>query len=278
MSTTTTLLDEFTELFGSQPNGCDTNKVTHCQESPRIVTLCQATMKCQTADLYGYFAAWDGSEANRNPHMIQQCLARFGRWEAAWSLARLHVDQVMKRETETGQRDTNKGHPLCNVALVGHALGCRALVQHYGQLSSAGDIYRDAGSGSAAHGLAPILLEPSESRKRHEKWRDYVTGELGKINGTQPLFLEAYLAARWFRGKHRNSIVGLAPMISGKPVSFVEVLLDEAINGASKEDTTKQGTLFEAAAGLLLSATPGFTVYSCRWNTMSLTVASFCSP
>jgi hypothetical protein len=261
-----TRLDDFKELFGEQPNGCDANKVTHCKESPRIVKLCQAAMECQTAELYEYLAAWDKSALERTPHMIQQLLARSGRWEAAWSLARLHVDQVMKRELQTGQRDTNKGHPLCNVALVGHALGCRALVQHYGQLSSAGDIYRNAGSGTVAHGLAPVLMEPFESRMRHEKWRDDVASELGTVTGTPPLFLEAYLAARWFRGKHRDSIIGLAPMTPGKPASFVEVLLDEALNGSSNDDTTKQGTLFEAAAGLLLSATPGFTVYSCRWN------------
>ena len=261
-----TRLDDFKELFGEQPNGCDANKVTHCKESPRIVTLCQAAMECHTAELYEYLAAWDQSALERTPHMIQQLLARFGRWEAAWSLARLHVDQVMKRELQTVQRDANKGHPLCNVALVGQALGCRALVQHYGQLSSAGDIYRNAGSGTVAHGLAPVLMEPYESRKRHENWRDYVTDKLGTIAASQPLFLEAYLAARWFRGKYRDLIDGLAPITSGKPASFVELLLNEALNGAGKHDTTTRGTLFEAAAGLLLSATPGFTVYSCRWN------------
>ena len=83
---------------------------------------------------------------------------------------------------------------------------------------------------------------------------------------TKPLYLEAYLAARWFRGKYRDSIAALAPKTVGGPVSFVELLLDEVVNWKDTQNTTGQGTLFEAAAGLLLSATPGFTVYPCRWN------------
>jgi hypothetical protein len=196
MTTTTPLIDAFTQLFGEQPNGCDANKVTHCRESPQIVTLCRDAMTTPAAELYDYFALWDQSAEDRTPHMTERLLAQFGRWEAAWSVARLHVAQVMQWELTTGRRDPNKGHPLCNAALIGAVLGCRALVQHYGQLSSAGDLYRIAARGSAAHGLGPVLLEPYESRKRHEEWRVYVADKMRPIPETQPLFLEAYLAAR----------------------------------------------------------------------------------
>src|SRR5262249_38787133 len=75
-----------------------------------------------------------------------------------------------------------------------------------------------------------------------------------------------FLAGRWFRGAHRDRIVGMAPMTAEQPASFVEVLLERAINFPEPRNMTARGTLFEAAASLLLSATPGFTVYSCRSN------------
>jgi hypothetical protein len=271
MTTPTSIVADFTDLFGEQPNGCDAVKVSHCKESPRIVTLCRAALGCETSDLFDYFKKWDDSKDGLKPRDIEYQLACMGRWEAAWSLARVHVDQVAKQEQATGQRVADKGHPLCNVALVGHDLGCRAIVQHYGQLSSAGDLYRAAGIGPADHGLAPVLLEPYESRKRHEAWRETVQKRIAAVAATQPLFLEAYVAARWFRGKHQNPIIDLAPMEAGKSASFVEVLLAAAAEIGKKKDmtsgdTTNQGTLFEAATGLVLSATPGFTVYSCRWD------------
>src|SRR5262249_29560005 len=126
-----------------------------------------------------------------------------------------------------------------------------------------GDLYR---SGSVAHGVGPLLLEPHESRQSHEEWREYARAQIAQHDVTTPLYLEAYLAARWFRGAYRDSIISFAPMSVGGPVSFVELLLDGVVNWNDPRNTTGQGTLFEAATGLLLSATPGFTVYPCRWN------------
>jgi hypothetical protein len=264
--TTSTTLSDFTSLFGKQPDGCDQARVGHCQESPNIVTRCRAAMDGLTEELFGYFEDWEKSADTNKPFVVEQSLAMGGRWEAAWSLARLHVDQVVKRELATGARVASKGHPLCNVALVGRRIGAAAVVRHYGQLSSAGDIYRAVVGTPAAHGLGPLLLEPHESRLSHEAWRAFVATEMTKQDPTKPLYLEAYLAARWFRGAYRDSVVALAPMTAGRPASFVELLLEEVENWKDTKNTTGQGTLFEAAAGLLLSATPGFTVYPCRWN------------
>jgi hypothetical protein len=264
--TTSTTLSEFTALFGNQPDGCDQDRIGHCKESPNIVTRCRAAMDGLAEELFDYFEDWDRSADGNKPYAVEQFLAANGRWEAAWSIARLHVDQVMKREFATGARVVGKGHPLCNVALVGQRIGASALVRHYGQLSSAGDLYKAVAGAPAPHGVGPLLLEPHESRLSHEGWRGYVAKEMVKQNPSKPLYLEAYLAAQWFRGVYRDSIVALAPMTAGRPVTFVELLLDEVVNWKDPKDTTGQGTLFEAAAGLLLSTTPGFTVYPCRWN------------
>jgi hypothetical protein len=263
MTTKSSILAEFTGLFGNQPNGCDQARIGHCKESPNIVTRCRAAMDSFAEELFDYFEAWDLSIDYNKPYVVEQVLAANGRWEAAWSIARLHADQVVKRELTTGKRVGHKGHPLCNVALMGRTIGASAVVRHFGQLSSAGDLYRP---GLASHGVGPLLLEPHESRRSHEGWREYVRTQIEQHDVTKPLYLEAYLAARWFRGAYRDSIAALAPKTVGGPVSFVELLLDEVVNWKDTLNTTGQGTLFEAAAGLLLSATPGFTVYPCRWN------------
>lgn len=270
-----TIRGVFETVFGRQPDGGEDDRLfaeaLHCQMTPPVIEACRAALALGTPALYEYFEAWDRStswtpgKGDRRPRDMEGCLAANGRWESAWMLARLHVDQVAKQEAMTGERIPHKGHPLCNVALLGRDLGSPAIVRHYAQLSSAGDCYRGGGTGAVAHGLAPILLEPHESRRGHERWREYVGREMAAVEPKQPLYLEAYLAARWFRGKHQAAIAERARVRPGGSPSFVEVLLNEVVNW-SGADTTTQGTLFEAAAGLLLSATPGFTVYPCRWN------------
>src|SRR5262249_52882423 len=158
---------------------------------------CRAAMESLAEDLFDYFEAWDQSQDKNKPLIVEQALAANGRWEAAWSIARLHVDQVVKRELATGERVEHKGHPFCGVALLGQRIGASAIVRHYGQLSSSGDVYR---SGPVSHGVGPLLLEPHESRRSHEKWREYVRAQIAQHDSTKPLYLEAFLAARWFRG------------------------------------------------------------------------------
>src|SRR5437773_2669462 len=128
MTTTSTIIAEFTALFGNQPNGCDQARIGHCQESPNIVARCRAAMENLNEELFGYFEDWERSADQNKPFVVEQVLAANGRWEAAWSIAQLHLDQVIKRELATGARVAGKGHPLCNVALVGRQIGASAVV------------------------------------------------------------------------------------------------------------------------------------------------------
>src|SRR5882672_9346519 len=96
--TTSTILAEFMELFGNQPNGCDYIRIGHCKESPNIVSRCRAALDDVNEQLLDYFVNWDTSEDDKKPYAVEQVLAANGRWEAAWSIARLHADQVLKRE------------------------------------------------------------------------------------------------------------------------------------------------------------------------------------
>src|SRR4051812_28702934 len=119
MTQPTDIRKDFEQLFGDQPSfnavqilSLVPAQVLHCGTSPRIVSLCGAAMARPTAELFEYFQAWDQSSTLLKPQGIEDALARSGRWEAAWSVARLHLDQVAKQEAATGQRVPNKGHPL----------------------------------------------------------------------------------------------------------------------------------------------------------------------
>ena len=67
-------------------------------------------------------------------------MARFGQWEGGWALAQLHYAQLLQHDSEE-QKTLHKGHPLCNLALVGQVVRPLLLIRHYALLSSAGDIY-----------------------------------------------------------------------------------------------------------------------------------------
>lgn len=264
-----TIAQEFKSLFGPQPDGCDLEVVLHSDKSSRIVDLCRGGMDLLgPAILLEYFEQWElstpdprAARPSKKPWFVVEQLILNGRWEAGWSVARLYLDQVMKQESATGDRYPKKGHVLCSLALAGSRLGCPALVRHYAQLSSAGDFCREAGP--EPPGLGPVLMEPHESHLLHAEWRRSVGSWLSNNASRPPVFLEAYLAARWFRGSHQETIIKLAELKMGAPASFVEFLFQAGPNCRS---STEQGTVFEAAAGLLLSATPGFTVYPCRSN------------
>jgi hypothetical protein len=74
-----------------------------------------------------------------------------------------------------------------------------------------------------------------------------------------PLYPEAFLATSWF-GQRGDVLLDVAPPAKGQ--AFVDRLLDHLESNASTMTTTDVGTLFEAAAGLVLSTTPGFEVRS----------------
>jgi hypothetical protein len=81
-----------------------------------------------------------------------------------------------------------------------------------------------------------------------------------------PLYLESFLAARWFSDTYSQHFKDLAEVVKHGAKPFVEVLLDAVENPGAASPTTT-GARFEAAAGLLVSATPGFEVDSARRTT-----------
>jgi len=156
------LLREFKELFGER-GGDNTlrNVPRNVEEGHRVVPLCKDLLATRSARLQGYFRRWDERkhqvgtpegprEIDVNLHLEEQRLVGTGMWEAAWALAQLHYAQWLGQEAASGRRELGKGHPLCNLALVGQAVRSPTLERHYGLLSSAGDVYK-AAPGTRAH-------------------------------------------------------------------------------------------------------------------------------
>jgi Restriction endonuclease len=223
-------------------------------------------MKREDPILFDYFEQWD--KQNWSLYHQEQDLALKGQWEGAWALAQLHYDQLLRYEAKYGCRQ-HKGHSLCNLALVGQTIDSPALTRHYALLSSAGDIYWEhKDSNLKFGGLAPTILERFESHHQQDEWRNRVRDRLTTFGDSTPVYLESLVASRWFTDTYANHIINLAKIDvkknAGNP--FVEVLLDAVENPDGASDTTT-GARFEAAAGLLLSATPGFEVDSGRRET-----------
>ena len=107
------------------------------------------------------------------------------------------------------------------------------------------------------------MLEQFESRDQQKIYRDRIRNELKSFGNNEPVYLEALLVSRWFSEAYSKHITNLGKVEDqgGKP--FGEVLLDAVENPKGASDTTT-GARFEAAAGILLSATPGFEVDSAR--------------
>jgi len=194
---------------------------------------------------------------------ISMILQQLGQWEGAWAVAQLYYDQLLKKESETKQR-LHKGHPACGLAILAHALGSPSLSRHFALLSSAGDIYWEHKAEELRFGgLGPTLLEQFESNVHHEKWRAGVRKAMAAYDSQQkPLYLESFVAAGWF-DSHASHICQIAAVNGKQGKPFVEHLLD-LVEKPGKDSDTAIGTRFEAAAGLLLSSTPGFEVDSAR--------------
>jgi len=262
MATIDELLKEFYGLFGTNGGDQLPGNVGICRTAANV---CHELMKVTEPILFDYFVAWDQRvKEEEKPFGIEQLLAfNRGQWEGAWSLAQLHYDQMLKQETKVKDR-LHKGHPLCNLALAGRTIGSPSLMRYYALLSSAGDLYWEHIEPSLAYGgYAPTMLEQFESRDQQNIYRDRIRNELKCFENSEPLYLEALLASRWFSEAYSKHIISLAKLEDqgGKP--FAEVLLDAVENPQGASDTTT-GARFEAAAGILLAGTPGFEVHSAR--------------
>jgi len=270
-SSTGSLLEQLRHLFIKDGKPAIPGNVG---EGRLVATICRRLMEDCGPVAYSELDGWDGREDPRaKTHGLEQKLAWLGVWEGAWALAQLHYDQHLKTEAATGAR-VHKGHPLCNLALLGQALGSHALTRHYALLSSAGDIYwKHKDQNLELGGLGPTVVERYESAGTHEEWRHQVGCYLGKWELSEPVYLEAVLAAGWFqeagRADHVLKTTGDKPFDAaavvgrgGKP--FTEVLLDLVEPPLDQCSSQVTGTRFEAAAGLLLSATPGFEVREAR--------------
>lgn len=264
MSTTNGLLKRFQAVFGGKGGDVYPGNVG-VSRTAQIV--CYEMMNAPDPVLYDYFTAWDKrSENERKPLNVELWLVHNGQWEGAWALAQLHYDQFLKQEAKIKNR-LGKGHPLCNLALVGRAIGSPTLTRHYAMLSSTGDIYMEHQNPELRYGgLAPTLLEQFESQHLQQAWREKIRNDLKSNSTPTARYLESCLASRWFSDTYAKHFENLSDVKkhSGKP--FVEVLLD-AVMKAPKGKNTTTGARFEAAAGLLLSSTPGFEVDSARKTT-----------
>lgn len=107
------------------------------------------------------------------------------------------------------------------------------------------------------------MLEQYESSVKHERWRDWIRNFLQDVAPDEPRYIDAFLAARWFSQAFAERLLCLSDVKGNQGKPFVEVLLD-TIADANRSTTQEAATRFEAAAGLLLSSTPGFEVLSSR--------------
>ena len=259
------LLSRFYGVFGNKGGDQVPGNVG---ASRGAASICRDIMRVEKPGLFDYFEDWGNqTDAQRTPWGIEQALVQRGQWEGAWALGQLHYDQLLKQEAKDKDR-RHKGVALCNLALLGQAIGSPSLTRHYALLSSAGDLYwehKDAELQTG--GLGPTILERFESYREQFDWRARIRKNLTRFKKKEPVYLESFLATRWLTTTYTRHISNLAEIEGrhGKP--FAEVLLDSVETPPKKASATATGTRFEAATGILISATPGFEVDSGRKTT-----------
>jgi hypothetical protein len=237
-----------------------------------VVTVCKGILNALSPMLYKTLSDWDGegtliTVAGQTVSVLDVSMMLLQRHqiEGAWAVAHVYYDQLLKKESTSGRR-LAKGHPACGLALIAQAIKARSLCRHYALLSSAGDIYWEHNDPNLKFGgLAPTLLESFESVEHHDTWRSRVRQAMNDFETSEPLYLEAFVAAGWF-DSHAEHVLRFAPLIKSARKPFIEVLLDKVVKPTGLTSTTR-GTLFEAASGLLLNRTPGFEVESARKST-----------
>lgn len=247
----------FKRLFGEKGELCPSN----IGQGRTVCRLLREFLELDHEELFDYFERWN-MEAPK-PLDTALALLQISLWEGAWALTNLFYDQYQKKESVTGQR-IHKGDPACGLAIVGRDLGSPALARHYARLSSAGDVYWEHKDQDLKYGgYGPTMLEQYESADLHDAWRQNVRKWLKRFD-QEPMYLEPFLAARWFSPARVDHVFDHAKISDKGAKPYVEVLLHAVESEKRCSDTTRRGTWFEAAAGLLLSTTPGFEVRSSR--------------
>jgi len=188
--------------------------------------------------------------------------------ESAWSLANLFYDQTLK-ESASRRKRLNLAHPAFGIAQLAQRLGHVAGQRHYSMIAQLGDVL---GEEPAYRAGAFYLLSNRWGGKKTEEFISQAGVNASRWNTLptnttaswpephrpgDPIYPEALLAVDWLKSRG-GTILDCAQILDGRP--FVSVLLGEAEKAAAEKNTAKQGALFEAAVGLLLSVTPGFEV------------------
>jgi hypothetical protein len=199
--------------------------------------------------------------------------------ETSWALAQLFYDQTLKHSAATPRR-MNLAHPAFGVAQLATQLHHPSAELHYAMLAQLADVLgeRDDYKAGAFHMLSnrwgrartEKFIEEAQSNaatwnkeavRSHVQWPD-------PNRGGESIYPEALLAMHWMPS-HKDTFLAHARIARGAP--FVRVLLDAAKVASDNERYAESGTLFEAAASLLLSTTPGFNVRGGRKDPSSQT-------
>lgn len=264
MNRTDDLLGQFRSMFGTRGGNAAPGNVG---PSRGVVDLIREITRHSEPILYDYFLDWDKKPHGTAPLEMAIRLAQIGQWEGAWALAQLHYDQCIKQEAQT-QRRVHKGHPLCNIAILGRMIGSPSLHRHYALLSCASDVCWEHEEPDLVHGgLSATLLEQFESRTSLDIWlvsvRQHATRSQkdGKI---LPIHPEALVAGRWFTEALGQHVFAVSTLAMNDHRRFVNVLLDSLEQQAPNDSSTSKGTRFEAAVGIALATTPGFEVDASR--------------
>ncbi len=253
------ILTRFQGSFGQE--GGD-RRPGNTGEGRQLSRLCREALASSDSLLFDYYSAWH-KRAGRTPVLFACALVQMGLWEAGWNVAQLHFDQTQKKEAADDVR-RHKGDPLCGMALLGQVLNSHALVRHHAQLSSAGDVYWEhQDTDLVLGGLGATIMEAYESDLRHYRWREDVRRRMALIPKNEPRYLEPFLLMRWFGEAYWDLFLDAARVAGREGLPFTDVLLRLIAEPA----TAQRGKLFEAAAALLFSATPGFEVRSARRTT-----------
>lgn len=247
------LLSEARDVLGSEDEPA---RYLLVHEANRLLQIVERALKCEEPCLHSYF-----EERQKHCPLLDTGLemARSGWHDAAHKLLYLRYDQILKEERSSQER-LHKGAVLCNLAILQQVIGSSSGVHHYASLAVIGDVlwepfHPDLRDG----GLASQLLAQFESRTEIEKWREALREQYNADEGVKkPAYVEAGLTTRWFSETRANHILNLRRIRQQGPVHFSDLLLHRALDESLTSD--ERGLFFEAAVGLILSATPGFDV------------------